>query len=244
MKKTLLFAGIFSGVFALSGAETSWPLSELEKVRSQRSLWENNSIGKSSKVMRPWIPLTYQDGRLRSLVWNISCGGTLLPNRIWNEKYELFAAAPFLAVTTSEGKIIFRKGDVKLLKKSDTCVTLLSCAEQKGVKVSFLFEYEFDGMAKVTMSLNKSSRPVKVRKIELVFPMRKEFSDYYHYFISGHHPIRPFNASGATPARGITLDTFRNQIWLGSPEAGFSFFAEGMMNWPLKNERRSRKFPR
>ena len=241
MKKTLLFAGIFWGALLLSGAENSWPLSELEKVRSQRSLWENNSIGKSSKVMRPWIPLTYQDGRLRSLVWNISCGGTLLPNRIWNEKYELFAAAPFLAVTTSEGKIIFRKGDVKLLKKSDTCVTLLSCAEQKGVKVSFLFEYEFDGMAKVTMSLNKSSRPVKVRKIELVFPMRKEFSDYYHYFISGHHPIRPFNASGATPARGITLDTFRNQIWLGSPEAGFSFFAEGMMNWPLKNEKAIQK---
>ena len=54
---------------------------------------------------------------------------------------------------------------------------------------------------------------------KLNYPLRFCNSPY-HYFISGHHPIRPFNVSGTTPAKGITLDTFRNQIWPGTLEAG------------------------
>lgn len=241
MKRLSLWLLCCSGLLSLSAAETSWPEAELAKVRSQRKLWENNTIGKSSTVMKPWIPLQYTRGTLRTLVWNITCDGTLFPSRISNQRYDLFAAAPQLVITTPEGKLSFRKGKVTVLKKSAACVMLRSEAEQKGIKAEFLFEYEFDGMAKVTMNLKKNARPVKISRIELIFPLKKEFSDYYHYFISGHHPIRPFNASGATPSKGITLNTFRNQIWLGSPEAGFSFFAEGMMNWPLKDEKAIQK---
>ena len=239
MKKTAVLLLVLS-FSLLSGApqKSCWPEKELEKVRKERSLWYKNNIGKSTGVMKPFLPLKYREGKLHTLVWEISHSGTLFPEKIRNDKWDLLAAAPFLKLRSGGREMIFRRGRVEAVKCSDSKVVLKSSAVSEGVKVEVISEYEFDGMSKVTLQFSSAKAAQRFTSLELVIPLRSEFSKYYHYFISGHHPIRPFNSSGATPQKGFVLNEFRNQIWLGSADAGFSFFAEGMMNWPLNSEKK------
>lgn len=230
-----MLLSIFAFTAALAAG--SWPESELEKVRKERPLWYKNNIGKSSDVMKPYLPLKYRNGVLHTLVWQITHDRTLFPAKIRNDKWDLLADAPYLKLRTAGKDVVFRQGKVAVIKLSGSEVVLKSTAVSGGVTAEVTSQYEFDGMNKVTLVLS-SRTAQRFSGLELVIPIRAGFAKYHHYFISGHHPVKPFNSSGATPLKGFELNEFRNQIWLGSADAGFAFFAEGMKNWPLRNEQK------
>ena len=236
--KQIFILLFIAAVFALGAAQVnSWPKAELDKVLQEKKLWHKNNIGKSSKVMKPYVPLKYTNGTLQTLVWNITHNKTIFPEKISNTKWNLLTTSPFIRLKSNKGDIIVKNGNVKVLKQSEIALKLVSSSIVNDIQTVAEFDYEFDGMSKVSLTFSSKVKNKKLNGIELVIPLYKDYAQYYHYFISGHHPIKPFNASGATPAGGFILNEFRNQIWLGSAEAGFSIFAEGMKNWQLKDEK-------
>ena len=235
--KQLILLLLFTSIVLAAKEANFWPKEELDKVRNEKKLWHKNNIGKSSKVMKPYLPLKYANGTIKTLVWNITHNKTVFPEKISNKKWNLLTSAPFIRLKTKKGDLIIKKGNVKVLNTSEIAIKLVSSSAVNNITANVEFDYEFDGMSKVTLNLSSKVANTNLNGVELVIPLNKEFASYYHYFISGHHPIKPFNASGATPKQGFILNGFRNQVWLGSAEAGFSFFAEGMQNWQLKDEK-------
>ena len=95
MKQLILLLLFTSSVLAAKEAKF-WPKEELDKVRKEKKLWHKNNIGKSSKVMKPYVPLKYTNGTLQTLVWNITHNKTIFPEKISNTKWNLLTTSPFL----------------------------------------------------------------------------------------------------------------------------------------------------
>jgi len=109
-------------------------------------------------------------------------------------------------------------------------VAIESGTTVEALAVSLRTEFEYDGMAKVTLKLAPvAGQTIAIDNLCLEFPLTKEFSTLY---LRSPTPdgMKEFFVAGLVPAAGLKHE-FVHSVWLGNEERGFRWFAENMRGW-------------
>lgn len=226
-------------VFSVSGApvKKSWTAAELRNESQKQKQWLRNQIGYSGGLMKPWTPMQVNDGSVlcwgRRYVYN----NTLLPSQVDSGKQSLLAAPIHFEMLIGGKRHKVSSGKVQIRRIDDENVRVDSVSVAGGIRFRMRTDYEFDGMGRINLTMEPVSCPVVFDKLDLVFPLREEKSSLFHYIFMGEAGRPPQTNAGATPLNGFSLDEFRGLLWFGDDVTGLCWFAEGVKNWPLRNEK-------
>lgn len=213
---------------------TEWTPEEIGEFVLSINEWQGNRLGFSDVVPSPWIPVT-EDGD-KVTVWNRSykLGGHLFPGSILSAGQELLSGPIQIVIGTGAGKIDFSEAQTRFEQENETRVDVHARARQGGLEVRTHHEVEFDGMIRTEVRIMSDDPNATYEGLYLEIPLRSEMVEGYHYIGRSGHP--PITNAGEVSEEGFVLDSFRCLVWLGTMDAGFTWFSESMKNWPLWNE--------
>ena len=225
---------------ALTDAERAynrkWTAAELGQTLLDSSQWRSNTLGLTDDVPRPWTPMKVQGQTVTCWGRRYTYASSILPVQITTGGEPLFAAAPRLVLRSGGKTLTFDKASVKVERVDDGRVSVHAVSTSGPFRVEVDTAYEFDGMGKIELSLESPDGPQTVDGLALEFALQPERSHLYH-LVCGGSGHAPHSDSGAVPAKGMTLDLFREQVWLGDEHRGFAWFAESLEGWSLCNEK-------
>ncbi len=225
--------------------QRKWSREELQATLDDSSRWLGKSLVKMDYVPPPWTPMKVKDGIIHCWGKRYRYTGTLLPSEMTSQEKALLTSAPRLVVKVDGRSLEFTKADtLDFAQEHDGLVIVRSRATQEGVTVEITARYEFDGMGKIGL---KVSTEGQLEKCELEFPLQVDQSRLFHLagsrtgiIVDGKPSpgaaVPPLSNSGEVPAKGMALDAFREILWLGNQDVGFSWFADGMEGWLIDNE--------
>ncbi|HOJ39683.1 MAG TPA: DUF6067 family protein, partial [bacterium] len=213
-----------------------WSAEELGETLLKASQWKESRIGLSDKVPPPWSPLKAEGQRLQCWGRTYQYENSLLPARILSQNKVLVEAAPCLVLKQEKREYRVSQAEVKIDQANESLVTVKANAQAGPFAVEMNTDYEFDGICRSELTISCPGKPAVLTGLRLVFPLVSEYCRFYHWnaSISGHTPA---SDSGLVPEKGFSLDFFREIVWLGDNLTGFSWFAESLENWPLKDEK-------
>lgn len=223
-----------------------WSRGDFEETIRLKDSWLNNDIGKGEYAPPPWTPMEVK-GK------NIACWGrvyiydnSILPAQVVSAGKELFAERPVFVLHSADERLVFDEASVEIEMVHSGLVKVSAMAHSGPYTLRLDKEYEFDGMAKISLSLSGEQGCPPVDGFFLEFPLRTQKTILYNFtgarygleIQSRGGPLTPpLSDSGFIPEGGKILDTFREIIWLGDREAGLAWFAEGMKGWRIRNEK-------
>lgn len=211
-----------------------WTAEELGETLLASSEWTGSDLGVSDEVPEPWEPMRVEGQAVE--MWNrtYQYDDTLFPAQIETADETIFTGAPYFELEAGDQRYELRDAEVEIEQISDALVRVDAVAQAGPYRLHLSTDYEFDGMGKVTMRLEGDGSD-QVEGLRLIFPLREQRSSLFHYTASfSGHP--PGSDSGGVDDDGFTLDAFRELIWLGDRDRGFTWFAESMENWPIKDQ--------
>lgn len=214
-----------------------WTAEELGEELLQMNQWWDNDLGRDKRVPGPWVPMEVSDGReVVTFGQRYIYDDTLFPAQIFSAGEALFARPPELVLQTEAGDFVFSKADhVNIEQLNDSEVRVRTVGRQGPFELSLDTLYEFDGMGTVHFNLRRDGESIIIQDARLRFVMPPARSGLFHYSAGwGGHP--PATDAGALPADGITLNQFREILWLGDHYRGFTWFADRIEGWKLLNE--------
>lgn len=235
----MISVGLSSVLFAQSSTPEElyarkWTTAEMNETLAQKSVWVGNQLGISDVVPSPWIPMKVTGQTIKCLNQNFTYKNSILPVQISSLDKNLFSAPPRFRLSANSKDYTFQNAKVTIEPLSDAKVRVTSVAENSPFRLQLVTEYEYDGMATVNLTLTASNN-IEVTNLYLEFPLNSEYTSLFHYTHTNKQP--PNSDSGFTPEEGIQLDAFRHLIWLGNHDVGFSWFADGIKNWQLEDEK-------
>lgn len=218
--------------------------------------WFTKRVGYEPLIPPPWKPIKAGGKSVSFLMGEYEPGELALPAQvnvrsIYEEKRVPLLSEPIALKGKVNGKeIVWSKSKGRLTGRKPEAVEYESEASFEGLTIVAKTEFEFDGMAKVTLTLlpvaaNVSSRTgasdatsdprsgergyPSIDSLCLEFPMTKEFSTLYLRGPAAD-AMKTFMAAGAVPKEGIRHE-FVHSVWLGNEERGFRWFSENMRGW-------------
>ncbi|MFW6058820.1 MAG: hypothetical protein ACODAQ_01480, partial [Phycisphaeraceae bacterium] len=132
-------------------------------------------------------------------------------------------------------RFVFDSAKVEIAQPDETRVVVQSEAQAGPYVLRLEATYEYDGMARVALSLDSPEGVETVDGLHLALPLRAARSELFHVSaaVTGHPPGTD---SGAVPAEGLQLNFFRELVWLGDDRRGLCWFAEDLEGWHLQDE--------
>lgn len=227
--------------------QRKWTRSELEATVKESEQWLGSDIGKDQIVPAPWTAMKVEGQTVECWGKTYRYDDSILPVSLISQGRELLKTPPVLVMQTGGRRIVFREAAVTLERRHDGLVNVKSVARHEAIRVEFEAGYEFDGMGKIALRLS-AAEPVMADSLHLEFPLSEKHTVLYHWAGSrsrgltiGGKPVPgaalpPMSDSGGVPANGVRLDLFREVLWFGDRDVGFSWFADGMKGWPIKDE--------
>lgn len=213
----------------------TWTAAELGEELLRQTEWWNNDLGKGDDVPAPWTPMEVEDQTVRCWGRDYIYRDSVLPAQIVSAGAELLAAPPRFVLRSGGETIVFEEARVEIERLSDAGTRVRTVAESGPWKLTLDAVYEFDGFAKIQFRLQSGDRDGTVDSLHLEIPMAGDHSKLFHYSASwSGHP--PGTDAGAVPEEGVTLDAFREIVWLGDHRRGLAWIAEGMENWRIEDE--------
>ncbi len=225
-----------------------WTRAELEEALRDSKEWLGNDIGKSRVVPPPWTPMQVEGQTIHSWAKAFRYDNSILPVSMVSQDLELLGGRPSFRLKHEGQWLEFSDANVSIEKEYDGLVRVRSVSRSGPFTLELNVGYEFDGMGKVDLRLSADS-PSTVEGLQLVLPLKGEQSALFHYMGSRSNVIEvdgvlirgaalpPMSDSGSTPDKGIQLDNLRELVWFGNQDAGISWFADSMENWPIKDEK-------
>jgi hypothetical protein len=202
----------------------------LGQVIRQRELWQNNRLGITDQVPPPWTPMTAQGQRVGCWGRSYDFSGSLLPKSIRAQGEEILAAPVSLRLRSGDRKVVtVQAADQQSIAAAAPQVDLTASAAAAGLRVQVKTHLEYDGCAKIELSLI-AEKPVLLDALELVVPLKPERSLYYHWFEATRDP--KLTNAGALPAAGLAAH-FKPLVWLGDDDRGLAWFCESPKGWPI-----------
>jgi len=225
--------------------------------------WMTKRAGLAPVIPPPWKPIRANAREVSFLMGDYRYGDSILPSQVnvrsvYEEKRAPLLTAPMALKGKVNGKeIVWAKSKNGITSKTPELVKLEGATAFENLSVTATTEFEYDGMAKVTLKIapagvaaavpggeNRGPRPSTdattplIDSLALEIPIAKEFAS-----LCLHGPVAsdfwmkkglvPGNhASGAVPAEGIRGELTAS-FWLGNEERGFTWFAENSRGWHL-----------
>jgi hypothetical protein len=201
--------------------------------------WLNNTIGKDDIVIPPFTPMEVSGKTIKTILR----AHTLADNGLWAQvtaEGRPLLAAPMRIEVVRGGKTEVAKGTAKLGATKPTAVEAGSDWQTAAVTGRTRMAMEYDGCAKVTLTLAPTDdQPVDA--LRLVIPLADKEMPLMHAVGDG---IR-FNYAGKVPggegkiwgsdkaSRSQLLGTFLPYLWVGGESRGLCWFAGNDRDWIL-----------
>lgn len=202
--------------------------------------WEGNNLGKDRTVIiPPFTPLTVDEktGRVGCILRGYQMSGAGLWNQVTSEGENLLDAPMTLRVE-SGGKTYSAAGARPVFTKKEGYQVVGSSTWSAGpVSGATRFDYDYDGMMKVTLEIKPSS--AMVDRMSLDIPLRAEEAWLMHPvtdLLRDHYAGKIPDGQGkvwdsANVARYALPGPFVPYIWVGGPERGVCWFADNDKDW-------------
>lgn len=221
---------------AEKAAKQKWTPEELGKTLDESTKWLHNTLGLANDVPKPWTPMEVDGQTVKCWGRSYIYQNSLLPVQIESVGCKLFTGPARFVLKQGTKTHIFDKASVEIERVSEALVRVHTAARSGPFLLELTADYEFDGMAKIESKLICPEVMATVDRCYLEFPLAPTQSRLYHLTSSrsGHAPSTD---SDEVAESGMSLDAFREVIWLGSINRGFCWFAEGMENWKIMNEK-------
>ena len=208
-------------------------------------------MSKKNGVLDPWIPVQadIKENIAKVKVWGreYTFDNSMFPTAITTAKESILAAPMKLRAFFKGNEVEFT--DVKFFKlsESDEKVVFQVSQNASNLIVDGRIIVEYDGFIKLSFSLiphwqfsNVSDQYVDqvpgaiptLNKLYLDIPVKKEFSDLYHYWPNAANSIIPdpnVISAGALPENGATFG-FKPYIWAGWCDGGIGICQETDQN--------------
>ncbi|MBC8134033.1 MAG: hypothetical protein H7X95_13700 [Deltaproteobacteria bacterium] len=242
---TDLAAGNYSLVVLVSGVRSS-PLQSYPFSRNTFS-WEKNNLG-TADILPDYFTAIQSNASARSVA-TIGRSHTVAQSGLWDAASagtQALLKSPMKYEATVGGSSQSISASLTFPTRTNTRVVTKSDWTAGSLKGTTLGEWDVDGMMKTTITLAPTSSTTSVSKLDLVIPLNVAAIPLMHTV--GDH-LRG-NFAGATPlgtwtgtrtvlwssaTAQVNRSGLRNQfvpyVWLGSPKAGFSVFAENDRGW-------------
>lgn len=201
--------------------------------------WLHNSLGKDDIVIPPFTPMEATGKRIKTVLRE----HTLADNGLWAQvtaEGRPLLTGPMRLEVVRDGKTEVAKGKVKISAKKPTAVEAGSDWQTPAVKGRTQMAMEYDGCAKVTLTLTPTDDQ-PIHALRLVIPLADKEAPLMHAVGDG---IR-FNYAGKVPAgdgrvwgsdkasRSQILGTFLPYVWVGGESRGLCWFAGNDRDWVL-----------
>ena len=151
----------------------------VKKDPAQAFPWWHTKLGNAEKVLAPWTPVTYTQGRFS--VWNrtMTVGDTGLPTEISAHNHNLLAQPMTLIAQMADGTVQQAHGANLRTISQTSYRTVIEVRSQLGkIAVRSLVTVEYDGMMKVEMDLTPE-QATSIRSLKLAVPLRAEVASYH-----------------------------------------------------------------
>ena len=184
------------------------------------------SYGDASAVPRPWVPVKTAADSVS--VWGRTYffASNALPVRIVAQGRDLLASPVRVVCADSNGTAFaWTKAGSWVQSADDASATVCGWQSVPDVFVNATARIEFDGMAKVSLSVTpgrKLSGLKNLSKVWLEIPLRKEMATLFNYSPCSWSS-KLDNVGGV---KGPMAWPFRCSVWLGNEDAGLCWFCE------------------
>jgi len=229
--------------------------------------WFTERAGLTPVIPPPWQPIRASARELSFLMGEYRYGSSILPDQvnvrsIYEEKRRPLLTGPMALTGKVNGKeVVWSKSKNAITSQKPELVEMTGATTFENLTVTARTEFEYDGMAKVTLKIVPSGgrRSVvatgtgaaegddgaspsgvgpNIDHLALEIPLAKEFAA-----LCLHGPAMtdywmkkaflPDNRSaGAVPASGVRCEPVAS-FWIGNEERGFTWFAENTKGWHL-----------
>lgn len=207
---------------------------------AQKYDWWKSTRGSIETVIKPWTPVTKKENMLGVWGRDMTIGAAGLPIQITTQGRKLLAA-PGRLVATSDGKVTAATGvEAQTTFDKDHRKIVRVKSALGGIAVSTDVQVEFDGLYKVTMTLDPK-QATSLDRLQIVLPLEDSLATYIH---ASAAEIRSGFFYGPMPAgRGkiwdcislgdatMTKGSFVPYVWIGSPVGGLAWFADSDAGW-------------
>ncbi len=213
----------------------------------QQMHWLGNHIGEDDRLLKPFTPLSVQDGVIYGYEKEITLSGTGLPATIKARGINLLSSPIYL-----RGQWRNEPFSIEGMKKypqqgevSDTQVNYTARATGGPLALKTDYHLEYDGTAKITLRfspLEKGGR-IALDNLQMVIPFSKEASTYMmanglDFRASNHVGKIPGDGTVGTvwssrevPAQKMTVGSFVPIVHIGNRSCGLTWFADSDQGW-------------
>lgn len=202
--------------------------------------WERNRLGVSGQVIPPFRPLRVHGTTVSSVLRNHVHAPTGLWQQVSSDGKDLLTGPMRFEVQFEDGATAEAVGSGwHASSQRDTEVVSESTWKADVLHARLVSTYDYDGMMKSKLTLNRCNR--RVKSVVLKIPLFDERAKFMHACGDG---LR-HNYAGRVPAgSGLVWDssragkldilgTFFPYIWLGDGERGLAWFADTDRGWIL-----------
>jgi hypothetical protein len=201
--------------------------------------WLNNTIGEDDIVIPPYTPMEVSGRAIKTILREHQ----LADNGLWQQVTadgRPMLAGPMRIEVVRDGKTEIAQGKAQIGARKPTAVEADAAWQTVGVKGRTHMNMEYDGCAKVTVTLTPADdQPIDA--LRLVIPLKDAETPLMHAAGDG---IR-FNYAGVVPqgegrvwgsdkaSRSQMLGTFLPYVWVGGESRGLCWFAGNDKDWVL-----------
>ena len=178
-----------------------------------------------AKVLRPWTPVKAVGGAVSVWGRTYSFSSNALPVRIASQGVDLLAAPIRVVCADGKGAVhSWTKSGNFVYESDDESATVCGWMSVPDVFVNVTTRIEYDGMAKVSLSVTPGKSPAGLKnlsKVWLEIPLRKEVATLFNY--SPCSWAKLVNVGGVKEQMSWP---FRCSVWLGNEDVGLCWFCE------------------
>ena len=208
-------------------------------------LFAKNAVGEDDILLRPFAPLDVRGSVIRGFKKEITLDGSGLPEKIVAADVNLLRG-PMALVGEAAGASFTVAGlqqGLKWRERSSTRAIYSGSAAGGALEVGTDVRWEYDGTAKVRLTLTPERGKARLDSLRLVIPFTEEGAVNY---IANAENMRLSNQAGRIPGKGktgvvwdstsveyqnLTVGTFVPFMWIGNLKSGLTWFADSDRGW-------------
>ena len=208
--------------------------------------WEGNSLGISDKVYPPFTSIKVSGNKLNVVLREYGLNKIGLPESIVAKGNEILTGNGMeLGYVNSAGENgKWSEVSGKFTRTEDTEAIYEGRAGSKELNVKAVSRIEYDGCAKVELSITPAKENAEIKEFHLDIPLKPEIASLYHVCQAS---LRS-NPAGKLPdgegviwdstktGHGAILGTFLPYVWIGCEEEGLAWFADNDKGWVLDDK--------
>jgi hypothetical protein len=214
-----------------------------KKDLSKEAPWFNNSIGISDRILWPFQPMITEGSVIRPWEREIRLNGLALPASMVTVGHSILAE-PVRITGEANGRsfTVETQPEPKPLKATRTMSEFTGTGKGGGVKVTSLLHMDYDGCARIELTLlPESGQKTELDKLAVEIPMLEDQATHMHTFRtdmrnSCYAGLTPPGQgcvwdSSKVPSNTMTAGSFVPLVFLGTPSGGLTWFANSDQGW-------------